>query len=243
MADKEDRVRGLKSVQEHREGRSKMRWPPAKYWGYAGIVLALMSIFHYKRTLSELDRMRGQLLGKQRYVKTEWEPKWTPLRDKMEGWTTELAKGPAEDLVEKDAIQAVSDLKERLERAHREVEVAQRGSDLQRAAELLYGEIPAIEAELADAEQRTDGNAGFLQEEVTAEDIASVVARWTGIPVSRLLEGEVEKLIHMEQRLHDRVIGQDEAVRASCIEFVLAGLYATDRISRSQHRGRIVYET
>ncbi len=104
MADKEERVRGLRSVQEHREGRGKMRWPPAKYWGYAGIVMGLMLIFHYKRTLSELDRMRNELLGKQRYVKTQIEPKWTPLRDKMEGWTTQLAKGPVEELIEKDAL-------------------------------------------------------------------------------------------------------------------------------------------
>lgn len=104
MADKEERVRGLKAVQEHRESRGKMRWPPAKYWGYAGVVLLLMSIFHYKRTLSELDRMRNQLLGKQRFVKTEVEPKWAPLRDKMEKWTQELAKGPIEDLADKDGI-------------------------------------------------------------------------------------------------------------------------------------------
>ncbi|HWI22176.1 MAG TPA: ATP-dependent chaperone ClpB [Baekduia sp.] len=115
---------------------------------------------------------------------------------------------------EKDAINAVSELKERIERAHRELEVAQRNSDLQRAAELRHGEIPELEANLATAQERTDGNAGFLQEEVTAQDIAEVVGRWTGIPVSRLMEGEVEKLVHMEERLHQRVIGQDEAVAA-----------------------------
>lgn len=104
MADKEERVRGLRSVQEHRAGRTKMRWPPAKFWGYAGIVIGLMFIFHYKRTLSELDRMRNELLGKQRFVKTEIEPKWTPLRDKMERWTTELAKGPVEELIDKPAL-------------------------------------------------------------------------------------------------------------------------------------------
>lgn len=104
MADKEERVRGLKAVQEHRESRTKMRWPPAKYWGYAGIVMVLMGIFHYKRTLGELDRMRAQLLGKQRFVKGEVEPRWAPMRDKMEGWTMALAKGPVEDFVDKDAL-------------------------------------------------------------------------------------------------------------------------------------------
>jgi ATP-dependent Clp protease ATP-binding subunit ClpB len=115
---------------------------------------------------------------------------------------------------EKDAITAVRDLKEQLEQAHREVERAERDADLQRAAELRYGEIPELERALADAEQATDGEKGFLQEEVTDEDVAEVVAKWTGIPVSKLMEGEVEKLIHMEERLHERVIGQDEAVEA-----------------------------
>lgn len=102
--DKEERVRGLKAVQEHRESRGKMRWPPAKYWGWAGVVLLLMSIFHYKRSLGELEHLRAQLLGKQRFVKTEIEPKWTPLRDKLEGWTQSLAKGPAEDVVDTAAL-------------------------------------------------------------------------------------------------------------------------------------------
>ena len=115
---------------------------------------------------------------------------------------------------EKDAIARVRELKERLEQAHREAERAEREADLQRAAELRYGEIPDLERELAEAEQRTDGNAGFLKEEVDDEDVAEVVAKWTGIPVSKLMEGEVEKLIHMEERLHERVIGQDEAVEA-----------------------------
>ncbi len=115
---------------------------------------------------------------------------------------------------EKDAIVRVQQLKERLEQAHRDAERAEREADLQRAAELRYGEIPELERELADAEERTDGNAGFLKEEVDDEDVAEVVAVWTGIPVSKLMEGEVEKLIHMEERLHERVIGQAEAVEA-----------------------------
>src|SRR5918999_265632 len=115
---------------------------------------------------------------------------------------------------EKDAIARVRGLKERLEQAHREAERAERDADLQRAAELRYGDIPELERELGEAEQRTDGNAGFLKEEVDDEDVAEVVAKWTGIPVSKLMEGEVEKLIHMEERLHERVIGQDEAVEA-----------------------------
>ena len=115
---------------------------------------------------------------------------------------------------EKAQITAVQTLKEKLEAAHRDAERAERESDLQRAAELRYGEIPELQRALATAEERSDANSGFLKEEVTAEDVAEVVARWTNIPVSRMLEGEVEKLVHMEDRLHQRVIGQDEAVEA-----------------------------
>jgi ATP-dependent Clp protease ATP-binding subunit ClpB len=115
---------------------------------------------------------------------------------------------------EKDAIAAVRDLKERLEQSHRDAERAERDADLQRAAELRYGEIPELEQALREAEASTDGNRGFLKEEVDDEDVAEVVAKWTGIPVSKLMEGEVEKLIHMEARLHERVIGQHEAVEA-----------------------------
>ena len=143
---------------------------------------------------------------------------------------------------EKDAIQGVSDLKKQLEEARSEVERAERAADLQRAAELRYGEIPELEKSLPPwraARRATDGEPRpwpanrrgsptarnrapqapilqtvFLKEEVDADDVAEVVARWTGIPVTRLLEGEVEKLVHMEERLHERVIGQDEAVEA-----------------------------
>jgi ATP-dependent Clp protease ATP-binding subunit ClpB len=120
---------------------------------------------------------------------------------------------------EKHAIDEVSGLKERLEQARIEAERAQRESDLARASELLYQDIPELERKLAEhekgeGEKAETGEPVFLKEEVDADDIAGVVARWTRIPVSRLLEGETEKLIHMEERLHERVIGQDEAVEA-----------------------------
>jgi ATP-dependent Clp protease ATP-binding subunit ClpB len=119
---------------------------------------------------------------------------------------------------EKGAIEAMKEAKARLEDAHREADRAERDADLERAAELRYGEIPALEKEMAEHEQRlrdlhAEGGS-MLTEEVTEEDVAQVVARWTGIPVSRLMEGEVEKLIHMEERLHERVVGQAEAVEA-----------------------------
>jgi len=118
---------------------------------------------------------------------------------------------------EKEAIEAIRGAKERLEQAHRDAERAERESDLQRAAELRYGEIPELEKLVADQEARMrelQSDTTFLKEEVDDEDIAEVVAKWTGIPVSKLMEGEVEKLIHMEERLHERVVGQDEAVEA-----------------------------
>jgi ATP-dependent Clp protease ATP-binding subunit ClpB len=137
----------------------------------------------------------------------------------------------AEWQAEKDAIQGVQDVKERLEQAHRALERAERDADLEQAARLRHGEIPELERLLAEREERTDGDAGFLKEEVDAEDVAEVVARWTGIPVNRLLEGEVEKLVHMEERLHQRVIGQAEAVSAvsNALRRSGAGLNDPDR--------------
>jgi ATP-dependent Clp protease ATP-binding subunit ClpB len=119
---------------------------------------------------------------------------------------------------EKGAIEAIKDAKSRLEELHREAERAEREANLERAAELRYGEIPELEKVVSEQEARlaelhAEGGS-MLTEEVTEEDVAQVVAKWTGIPVSRLMEGEVEKLIHMEERLHERVVGQDEAVEA-----------------------------
>jgi ATP-dependent Clp protease ATP-binding subunit ClpB len=132
---------------------------------------------------------------------------------------------------EKDAIGRVGQIREQLERARQQLEASEREADLGRAAELRYGTIPELEKALAEAEERTDGNAGFLQEEVTSEDVAEVVGTWTGIPVTRLMEGEVEKLVHMEQRLHQRVVGQDEAVQAvsNALRRSRAGLSDPDR--------------
>jgi ATP-dependent Clp protease ATP-binding subunit ClpB len=118
---------------------------------------------------------------------------------------------------EKDAIEGIRSAKERLEQAHREAERAEREADLQRAAELRYGEIPQVQEEVAERESELaalQSGVTFLKEEVDDEDVAEVVANWTGIPVSKLMEGEVEKLIHMEERLHERVIGQELAVEA-----------------------------
>ncbi|AMK21162.1 MULTISPECIES: ATP-dependent chaperone ClpB [unclassified Sphingobium] len=113
---------------------------------------------------------------------------------------------------EKDKIAGESKLKEQLDAARVELEQAQRAGDLAKAGELAYGRIPELERKLAEAQNVTQG--AMLREEVTSEDIASVVSRWTGIPVDRMLEGEREKLLAMEAELAKRVIGQADAVKA-----------------------------
>ena len=119
---------------------------------------------------------------------------------------------------EKEPLEQINAAKAELEEARQEVERAERETDLERAAELKFGQIPELEAKVAEQQARLEevhaGGGTMLADEVTEEDIAEVVAKWTGIPVSRLMEGEVEKLIKMEERLHERVIGQDEAIAA-----------------------------
>jgi ATP-dependent Clp protease ATP-binding subunit ClpB len=168
--------------------------------------------------IDEVERRVMQLEIELQALQKETDPSSVERREAIERELADLRERgdgmKAQWQSEKDAIGAVRDVKEQLDRAHREVERAERDADLQRAAELKYGEIPDLERALRDAEATTDGDSGFLKEEVDAEDVAEVVAKWTGIPVSKLLEGEVEKLIQMEDRLHERVIGQDEAVEA-----------------------------
>jgi ATP-dependent Clp protease ATP-binding subunit ClpB len=137
----------------------------------------------------------------------------------------------AEWQAEKEEIHKVQAIKERLEQAHRELERAEREADLERAAQLRHGEIPELQRQLQQAEEAESRETRFLKEEVDAEDVAEVVARWTGIPVSRLMEGEVSKLVHMEERLHQRVIGQDEAVASvsNALRRSRAGLSDPDR--------------
>jgi len=119
---------------------------------------------------------------------------------------------------EKGAIEAIKAIKVELAAKQTELDDAQRRGDLERAARIRYGELPELNRKLAEREQKLtelhrDGG-GLLREEVTAEEVAEVVSKWTGVPVARMLEGEKEKLMKMEERLHARVVGQDEAVRA-----------------------------
>ncbi len=135
---------------------------------------------------------------------------------------------------EKTIIGGLRKVKEDIEKARTEAEQAQRKGDLNRAAELRFGRIPELEKALAgrNAELKdVQSDGAFLREEVTEEDIAAVVSKWTGIPVDKMLEGEQEKLIHMEERLHNRVIGQDEAVAAisNAVRRARAGLQDPNR--------------
>jgi ATP-dependent Clp protease ATP-binding subunit ClpB len=114
---------------------------------------------------------------------------------------------------EKEQLERVKEITRKIDELRMEAERAERNGDLQRVAEIRYGELPALETELAERESE-DGFEPMVKEEVDEDDVAAVVARWTGIPVDRLLEGETEKLIHMEERLHERIVGQDEAVEA-----------------------------
>ena len=116
---------------------------------------------------------------------------------------------------EKDAIGVVQKLREEIEDVNAEIEAAERKYDLNRAAELKYGRLPELQKKLAEQERIAEENSErstLLRDKVTDEEIARIIERWTGIPVSRLMEGEREKLLHMEDILHERVVGQEEAV-------------------------------
>jgi len=135
---------------------------------------------------------------------------------------------------EKEAIQQVQLIKEQIDQARIEIEQAERAYDLQKAAELRYGKMRQLEAELVQANARVQElqkQGALLKEEVDAEEIAAVVSKWTGIPVAKLLEGEREKLLRMDEHLHRRVVGQDEAVQAvaNAIRRSRAGLQDPNR--------------
>ncbi len=130
---------------------------------------------------------------------------------------------------EREAINRIGDLKKKIEALRFEMEEQTRKGQLERAAQIQYGDLPKLEAELKKLDAAQDGKSGaarMLKEEVDEEDIAKIVSKWTGIPVSRMLEGEVKKLVQMEDRLRERVVGQDEALKvvASAIRRSRAGL-------------------
>jgi len=172
--------------------------------------------------IDEVERRVQQLEIEREALKKEKDPASKERREVIEAELAELRERSSEMKArwqnEKDAIEQIKAAKAELEEAAREAERAERAADLERAAELRYGRIPELESTVAEAEEKLrelhESGGSMLTEEVTEEDVAEVVGKWTGIPVSRLMEGEVEKLIQMEDRLHERVIGQDEAVEA-----------------------------
>src|SRR3954447_3633802 len=187
--------------------------------------------------IDEVERRIQQLEIEAHALDKETDNPSVARREAIERELAELreksAAMKAEWQAEKEAIHEVAAVKQRLEEARRELEKVAREGDLERAAQLRHGEIPDLErrgaeADGAEAEPR---KTRFLKEEVDAEDVAEVVARWTGIPVSRLMEGEVEKLVRMEERLHRRVIGQDEPVQSvsNALRRSRAGLADPDR--------------
>src|SRR5262249_55728872 len=146
-------------------------------------------------------------------------------KDRLSKLEKELANQKAEAdalrarwQAEKAEVQKLQSLREQIEQTKVDVERAERQYDLNRAAQVKYGRLNELERQLKAAEEQLhregDGSARLLKEEVDEEDIAEVVSRWTHIPVSKLLEGEVQKLLHLDEELHKRVIGQDEAVEA-----------------------------
>jgi ATP-dependent Clp protease ATP-binding subunit ClpB len=170
--------------------------------------------------LDEANRRVMQLEIEREALKRETDP---ASRDRLEKLEKELAEAEerrqalrAQWQTEKDAIENLSKIKSEIEQTRYEIDKAKREYDLNKVAELQYGKLATLEKELAAGEKTTTATGGsrLIKEEVDEEDIAEVVARWTGIPVSRLLEGEVQKLAHLEEHLHKRVIGQDEAVSA-----------------------------
>jgi ATP-dependent Clp protease ATP-binding subunit ClpB len=188
--------------------------------------------------IDTLERRIRQLEIEQQALRKETDDSSVARREAIERELADLRERSNEMKAhwkgEKEAIDAIRSAKERLEQAHRDAERAEREADLERAAQLRYGDIPDLEREVASQEERLralQSDQTFLKEEVDDEDVAGVVARWTNIPVSKLMESEVQKLVRMEDRLHERVIGQHEAVEAvsNALRRSRAGLQDPDR--------------
>ncbi len=188
--------------------------------------------------LDEVDRAIMQLEIEREALKKEKDKASKERLSKLEGELAELREKSkaitARWQAEKAAIGELRALKEKLEQTRTEMERAERAADLEKAARLRYGELRALEEKIRAAEARlkamqTEG--ALLKEEVDAEEIAAIVARWTGIPVDKLLEGETQKLLHMEENLHHRVVGQDEAIRvvSNAVRRSRAGLQDPNR--------------
>jgi len=170
--------------------------------------------------IDEISRRVMQLEIEREALRKESDPASRERLGKIEkelaNLKTEVDALNARWQTEKQAIQQLRNLREQIEQTKKDIELAERQYDLNKAAELKYGTLNTLERQLKAEEERLAEQPGanrLIKEEVDEEDIAEVVSRWTHIPVSKLLEGEVEKLLHLEDELHQRVIGQDEAVK------------------------------
>ena len=198
-----------------------------------------MEIDSMPAELDEIERRVMQLEIERQALRKESDPASKERLSRLDRELAELKEDrtrlASQWQQEKSAIQGVREQKEELERLRQDVERAQRTGDYAKASELQYGRIPELERQIRQHEEAVSpagGSGGrMLKEQVDEEDIAEVVARWTHIPVSRLMEGEVQKLVQMESRLHQRVVGQDEAVTAvaNAIRRARAGLQDPNR--------------
>ena len=177
-----------------------------------------MEIDSKPESMDRLDRRIIQLKMEREALKKEND---AASRKRLEALEEEIGRLEKEyaDLeeiwnAEKAAVQGSQQIKEELDRMRTEFEGARRAGDLQRMSELRYGRIPELERQLASADEAGEQETVLLRSNVTGDEIAEVVSRWTGIPVSKMLEGEREKLLSMEENLHRRVIGQEEAIRS-----------------------------
>ncbi len=194
-----------------------------------------MQVDSKPEALDELDRRLMQLKIEREALRREDD---AASRDRLSKLEIEIAEIQERSdalsagwRAEKDRVSETQKLKERLDHARSEVEVAQRRGDLGRASELMYGVIPALESEIALKQAVAGDGVQLVNEAVTEEAIASVVSRWTGVPVDRMLEGERAKLLRMEDKLRDRVVGQEDALKAvsDAVRRARAGLQDPNR--------------
>ncbi len=188
--------------------------------------------------LDDVDRQMMQLEIERQALQKEKDKASQERLEKLEREIANLRERATELhtrwQTEKQAIAELREIKEKIEQTQLEVEQAERTANLEVAARLRYGQLPELENKRMEAEERLkelQNQGALLKEEVDAEEIAEVVGRWTGIPVARLLEGEMEKLLRMEEGLHQRVVGQDEAVRvvSNAVRRARAGLQDPNR--------------
>jgi len=190
------------------------------------------------QALDRVDRQIMQLEIERQALQKEKDKASKERLDKLEKELADLKEGSRQLTArwqsEKEAITDLRQVKEQIEQSRQELERAERNNELEKAARLRYGTLRDLEGKLAEGEKHLkelQGQEPLLKEEVDSEEIARIVARWTGIPVSKLMEGETEKLIHMEERLHERVVGQDDALRvvSNAVRRSRAGLQDPNR--------------